>query len=626
MGRGVFRVAAEMVIQHGPALEAPELAAVHRLQGSIGDLVGLVMPVTVFTSDEPAGGIIVRIAAGQSAAADGARRPSVRPAPTSAAQGYTLCIVPDHTEIIGNSPAGLFHGLQTLHQIALLCGAEWPCLEVADAPDFPVRGLSYDVSRGRVPTLATLKLLVDRLALLKINQLQLYVEHTFAFRFNPNIGCGCAPLTADEIRELDAYCALHHIDLVPSLASFGHMGFILALPEYRHLAEVEASKSWAEMTWTDRMRGLTLDATSAESRELLTRMYAEFLPLFSAPYANVCCDETYDLGRGKTKELVARQGLGELYLEHLRFLAQLCRQHGKQPMFWGDVIKKHPALIEQIPADAIVLNWDYAPEGDYESTALFRRAGLTTFVCPGTSSWNRILNDINAAELNIRRHAAAGLKYGAAGLLNTDWGDEGHVNQLASSWHPMALGAALAWNVSGPGAAEFDRAFGRLFLGDDSGAVVALLRGVARVSDLPRSWPEFCRPLTVTVPEELLSSAKLTRWRELSGEAAEVLHARPRTGAGSDTDLDELELSCRLNALVAERFELSRALAARAGVWDRALAERLTQFAGACEQFMPAYEAAWLARHKRARLDEITAVFRRLAEEARFATQHGRGA
>ena len=518
---------------------------------------------------------------------------------------------------MGRSPTGLFHGLQTLIQIALCCGRQWPCVEIEDEPEFAVRGLSYDVSRGKVPTLDTLMELVDRLALLKANHLQLYVEHTFSFAFDPDIGAGCSSLTADEIRQLDAYCLRRRVQLVPSLASFGHMGQVLSLPQYRHLAEVEANSAWSEMGWTQRMRGLTLDVRNPQSRELLEQMYDEFLPLFSAGLANVCCDETYDLGKGKNQPQTERAGIGELFLEHLTFLDGLCRKHGKRMMFWGDVIKKHPELLSRVPSGAIVLNWGYAPDADYDSTAVFSDAGLTTFACPGTSSWNRALNDINAAELNIRRYAAAGVKYGVAGLLNTDWGDEGHVNLMAGSWHPIALGAAVGWNTAGPSPEGFDRAFGRLMLGDQDGEVVAILREVAAATDLTRAWPAFCAPLTETVPEATLSPEKLSRWHDRAQEAAKTLASQPQANVGNLQDILELELACRLNVLLAERFEISRRLAEADGMPGEALGGRLLQFADACERIIPPYEAAWLTRNKPSCLHEVTAVFRRVADEAR---------
>ena len=56
------------------------------------------------------------------------------------------------------------------------------CLRIRDWPDFPRRGVMLDVSRGRVPKLETLLDLAEHLADFKINELQLYTEHTFAYR------------------------------------------------------------------------------------------------------------------------------------------------------------------------------------------------------------------------------------------------------------------------------------------------------------------------------------------------------------------------------------------------------------------------------------------------------------
>ena len=81
--------------------------------------------------------------------------------------------------------------------------------------------LLHDVTRGKVATLATLKLLVDRLSQLKANQLQLYIEYAFVFSFDEEI-CGADEgLTPDEVRELGAYCQERFIDLVPAVASPG---------------------------------------------------------------------------------------------------------------------------------------------------------------------------------------------------------------------------------------------------------------------------------------------------------------------------------------------------------------------------------------------------------------------
>ena len=611
---GAVRLTDDWPLYVPDRLEPPETEALGRFRDLCADRAGLRLRTRRRESGRLPRGISIGLAE-RVGAATKVSQPGTNA--ERAAQGYRLRVAPDRVELVGASPSGLFHGVQTLRQLLLAFGRHWPCLEIHDVPDFAVRGLSHDVSRGKVPTLETLKELADRLAAFKINQLQLYVEHAFAFQFNPNIGRGCSPLTADDIRELDAHCARRRIELVPSLASFGHMGFILSLPEYRHLAEIEATVTWAEMSWRQRMHGLTLDPTNDGSRELLTRMYDEFLPLFSSGRVNVCCDETHDLGKGRNRARAAESGVGCLYLGHVRWLRELCRRHGKHMMLWGDVIKKHPAWIDELPKDAIVLNWGYAADADYDSTALFRDAGLTTYVCPGTSAWNRVMNDINTAELNIRRYAAAGVKYGAAGLLNTDWGDEGHFNLLAGSWHPVVLGAAMAWNAVGPPPGVFDHAFGRLVFDDESGALVRTLRRVVGASNLVRSWPAFCEPLAETVPEDEWTDQRVDHWHTMSLAAADEFAAHAATGSRVAQDMRELEIACRMNALVADRIRISRALAA--ATVDRVLADRLRKFAADYETLAPLYEDVWMARNRRSKLDEILVVFRCLAVEARTA-------
>jgi hypothetical protein len=46
-----------------------------------------------------------------------------------------------------------------------------------------------------VPTVETVKLLVDELASLKINQLQLYIEHTFAYAGHEEVWRNSSPYT-----------------------------------------------------------------------------------------------------------------------------------------------------------------------------------------------------------------------------------------------------------------------------------------------------------------------------------------------------------------------------------------------------------------------------------------------
>src|SRR5687768_3291609 len=136
----------------------------------------------------------------------------VRPG-TVPPQGYRITLNDRGVSIVAGDEAGEFYARQTLVQLRRQFGEDVPCGEIEDWPDFPVRGVMLDISRDKVPTMATLFGLVDMLAELKINQLQLYTEHTFAYPSHREVWEHASPLTGDEVRTLDVYCRARFIEL-----------------------------------------------------------------------------------------------------------------------------------------------------------------------------------------------------------------------------------------------------------------------------------------------------------------------------------------------------------------------------------------------------------------------------
>ena len=122
------------------------------------------------------------------------------------AQGYRLTVSASGIEVVAHDEAGLFYAVCTLQQIIGQCGRSLPCLTISDWPDFPARGVMLDISRDKVPTMDTLYALVDTLASWKVNQIQLYTEHTFAYRAYPDVWANASAITGQEVIELDAYC------------------------------------------------------------------------------------------------------------------------------------------------------------------------------------------------------------------------------------------------------------------------------------------------------------------------------------------------------------------------------------------------------------------------------------
>ena len=360
-------------------------------------------------------------------------------------EGYALKISKRGIEVQFREASGLHAAMATLRQLLRQFGRKLPCLKIRDWPDFARRGVMLDISRGRVPKLETLLNLAERLADFKINELQLYTEHTFAYRKYKSVWQSWGALTAKEIRILDARCRELGIDLVPNQNSFGHLREFLANPKLKKLGEVstpyeDASKEFVR-------RPTTLAPNHPGTLPFLRGLYDELLPNFSSRFFNVGCDETWDLGRGQSKKLCERIGKGRVYLNFLKKIHHEVSKRGKTMMFWGDIILKYPKLIRELPKNVVALNWGYEANHPFaKEAAQFAKARIPFYVCPGTSTWQTLIGRHDNALANLKAAAKAGKKFGAIGYLITDWGDGGHPNPLAVSWPMFAAGAALAWN------------------------------------------------------------------------------------------------------------------------------------------------------------------------------------
>ncbi|WP_295443524.1 family 20 glycosylhydrolase [uncultured Thiodictyon sp.] len=400
-------------------------------------------------------------------------------------EAYSIDIGPTGVVLEAGTPRGLFHAVTTLIQLAMQRGALWPALRIEDAPDFPQRGVMLDISRDKVPTMETLRALIDLLASWKINQLQLYTEHTFAYRDHRAVWEHASPMTAEQILELDAYCRARFIALVPNQNSFGHLERWLKHPQYNDLAETPTG---GKTCWGWRTPS-GLNPRDPRSLDLLRGLYDELLPNFSSRQFNVGCDETIDLGQGRNQALAAQLGTGELYLAFLQQIHQEVSARGHTMQFWGDIILEHASLVPRLPKDLIALEWGYEHDHPFASHALaFAESGIPFYVCPGTSTWNAILGRTDNMLGNIANACDNGLKNGAGGVLNTDWGDNGHWQYLPFSYPGFAYGAAMSWGVVANRDLALARVLDTFAFEDAAGVMGELMLALGRVGQSLDGW------------------------------------------------------------------------------------------------------------------------------------------
>ena len=447
-GRGQLRLPSRLALE---GAEAGDEAALATLESALARLGVATDPVSAPDAGEPVARL--RISAG-----------------AAPPQGYRLEVDARGVTIEGADAAGLFYGACTLAQWLALHerpgDASGPppiaALAVEDWPDLPRRGAMLDVSRDKVPTLETLFALVERLASWKLNQLQLYTEHTFAYAGHETVWRDASPLTAEEVRALDAHCRRLHVELVPNQNSFGHFHRWLVHEPYRALAEVP--EGLEHPFNPERREPFSLCPLDPGSLALLEDLYDQLLPCFASRELNVGLDETFDLCRGRSAAACAERGKVRVYLDFLKEVHALVAARGHRMQFWGDIILEEPELIPELPPDAIALEWGYEADHPFaEHAGRFGASGLDFVVCPGTSSWCSFAGRAENALGNLSLAARAGRDAGAYGYLITDWGDYGHLQPLAVSWLGFLAGAGFAWNVAtaAEGAAESDAERGR---------------------------------------------------------------------------------------------------------------------------------------------------------------------
>ncbi len=532
-----------------------------------------------------------------------------RDAGTTGGQSYLLRMTPppprDVLDGPSNEPAcvitsgttqGLALGLATLRQLLTQYAGKLPAVVISDEPSFATRGVMLDVSRCRVPTMEELRRVIDWLASLKCNHLQLYTEHTFAYAGHEEAWRGHSPITPEELRQLDEYAAGRGVRLVANQNCFGHLAAWLRLPKYQHLAETHGD--WVFDVWP-RTGPFSLCPVDPGSIEFVKDLLGQLLPCLSTPLVNIGCDETFDVGFGRSNAAVEERGRAAVYLEFVAKVAAEARKLGKRPMFWADIALSHPECIPQIPPELISLAWGYEPSSPFEKWATtLSEAKREFWVCPGTSSWRSITGRTSERAGNISAAAAAGVAHGATGLLVCDWGDTGHHQQWPIAAHGIAQGLAAAWNQ----AAEWEPVAASLHAHGDRGLLLGAWLDELGNADL--RLRRTCLALSRAVPEGV--TPRLLNQTALFIDLFKRLDEQTDVGLSSNWELAAgkiAELGTRIPAGLSQRTqdELRHTLAYALFAADRGLGRR-TGRAGD-----PAWRSAM-----RGRLAEITESHRRL--------------
>ncbi|MDE5638965.1 MAG: family 20 glycosylhydrolase [Odoribacter sp.] len=322
----------------------------------------------------------------------------------AASEGYLMEIRPQGIEVKAATSAGLFYGLQTLLQIlndrhfykeAQQC---WllPVLQIADKPAFPYRGLHLDVSRHFFPV-AFVKKYIDLMAMYKLNRFHWHLTDAGGWRFEvkayPELtrrgawrtqedwrewwnggdrayleegekGAYGGYYTQDEVRDIVAYAAARHIEVIPEIEMPGHSEEVLAV--------------YPQLSCSGRGKSGEFCAGNEASFRFIENVLKEVMELFPSEYIHIGGDEASKSAwkkcslcqkRIRTEHLKDEKELQSYFIKRVeKFLTA----RGRKIIGWDEILEGGLA------PEATVMSWR-GEKGGIESA----RSGHDVIMTPG---------------------------------------------------------------------------------------------------------------------------------------------------------------------------------------------------------------------------------------------------
>lgn len=337
-------------------------------------------------------------------------RLSVDPEAGLGREGYRLIVDAEGAIIVGNDPAGVFYGAQTLRQLlpadayrdAPLGGAEWtlPAVSVTDAPRFRWRGVMLDVARHFVPKREVLRF-IDLLAMHKLNVLHLHLTddqgwrveirryprltEAGSWRTRSQVGAAKPPVfderphggffTQDDIREIVAYADARHVAVVPEIDVPGHsQAAIHAYPELGECGQIPVGDQWGIFE--------EVLAVTDNVLEFYRGVLDELIELFPSTYVHVGgdeCPKTQWRASASAQRRIKEEGLAdedELQSWFIRQLDEHLTSRGRRLVGWDEILEGGLA------PGATVMSW----RGE-EGGVAAARAGHDVVMSPTRTSY-----------------------------------------------------------------------------------------------------------------------------------------------------------------------------------------------------------------------------------------------
>ncbi len=315
------------------------------------------------------------------AVADNASKAKIRfrldPSATNTTEGYELKVSNTGIEISAGDDVGLFYGAVTAMQ--LLTGdnpGHVAAATIKDTPRFPWRGFMLDSAR-HFQSMDEIKKILDAMAQHKLNTFHWHLTDDQGWRMEikrypklTEVGSCRVPLgdagidattgqprtycgyyTQDQIREIIAYAAQLHIQVIPEIDVPGHA--TAAIAAYPELGVTDqkliTSSEWGVLP--------NLFNTEESTLQFIENVLEEVIAMFPAKYVHVGGDEAVKdqwIASKRVQAHMRQLGLKdemEMQSHMIKRLEKFLEQHDRRLIGWDEILEGG------LPPEATVMSW-----------------------------------------------------------------------------------------------------------------------------------------------------------------------------------------------------------------------------------------------------------------------------
>jgi hypothetical protein len=212
-----------------------------------------------------------------------------------------------------------------------------------------------------------------------------------------------------------------------------------------------------------------LDISNPKIYEFLESYISEISKSFSTRYFHIGCDESFDIGRHRSKDFIKKNGKSKALVSFYEKIYQITKKYGNDHVImYDDIVRKNEEILNNLNKDFILMYWDYSPKKKFSDLKMFLNAGYRVIASPSMLNWQRMFPDNKNARINIIYFAQAAYEHrnkGCLGILTSTWGDMRYYSFRENEIFGAILNGAVAWNTLNFEYSKFKSDYGFLFYG-----------------------------------------------------------------------------------------------------------------------------------------------------------------